>query len=71
MPLIPSLGRQRQVGIGSSRPAWSEFWDSQSYYTEKPCLEKPKGRKKAELFDCLLTLQFHSTPHLPWTIDYA
>jgi hypothetical protein len=41
-PLIPALGRQRQVdGSMSSRPAWStsEFQNSQGY-TEKPCLEK-------------------------------
>jgi hypothetical protein len=34
----------------SSRPAWStqnEFQDSQSY-TEKPCLEKPKKKKKVQ-----------------------
>jgi hypothetical protein len=35
-PLIPALGRERQV---------SEFQDSQSY-TEKPCLEKPKRKRK-------------------------
>jgi hypothetical protein len=32
-------GRGRR--ISESRPAWSEFQDSQGY-TEKPCLEKPK-----------------------------
>jgi hypothetical protein len=33
----------------SSRPAWStEFQDSQGY-TEKPCLKKPKKKKKKNL----------------------
>ena len=43
MPLIPVLGRQRQVDFrvrGQPR-LQSEFQDSQSY-TEKPCLENQK-----------------------------
>jgi hypothetical protein len=46
-PLIPALGRQRQVDLW----VWyqpglqSEFQDSQSY-TEKPCLEPPPPKKK-------------------------
>jgi hypothetical protein len=39
----------------NSRPAWylqSEFQDSQGY-TEKPCLEKPKKKKKKSRIKCL------------------
>jgi hypothetical protein len=46
-PLIPALGRQRQADFwvwGQPGPQ-SEFQDSQGY-TEKPCLEKPKKKKK-------------------------
>ena len=40
--LVPTLKKQRQVGLLSSRPAWSiEFQDSQAY-REKPCLENLK-----------------------------
>jgi hypothetical protein len=44
MPLIPALGRQRQVDlwVGGQPGLQSEFQDSQGY-TEKPCLEKPKN----------------------------
>ena len=47
MPLIPALGRQRQVDfwVGGQSGLQSEFQDSQGY-TEKPCLEKPKKKKK-------------------------
>jgi hypothetical protein len=43
MPLIPALGRQRQVDLWvRGQPGLqSEFQDSQGY-TEKPCLEKTK-----------------------------
>jgi hypothetical protein len=46
MPLIPVLGRQRQVDFWvRGQPALqSEFQDSQGY-TEKTCLEKPKEKK--------------------------
>jgi hypothetical protein len=46
-PLIPALGRQRQVDfwVRGQPGLQSEFQDSQSY-TEKPCLEKPKKKKK-------------------------
>jgi hypothetical protein len=46
-PLIPALGRQRQVDLWvRGQPGLqSEFQDSQGY-TEKPCLEKPKKKKK-------------------------
>jgi hypothetical protein len=45
----PSTWEAEAGGFLSSRPAWlqSEFQDSQSY-TEKPCLEKPKKKKRAE-----------------------
>jgi hypothetical protein len=46
-PLIPALGRQRQVDFWDwGQPGLqSEFQDSQSY-TEKPCLEKPTTTTK-------------------------
>jgi hypothetical protein len=42
-PLIPALGRQRQVDfwVRGQPGLQSEVQDSQGY-TEKPCLEKPK-----------------------------
>jgi hypothetical protein len=47
MPLIPALGRQRQVDfwVQGQPGLQSEFQDSQDC-TEKPCLEKPKKKKK-------------------------
>jgi hypothetical protein len=47
MPLIPALGRQRQVDFGVlGQPGLqSKFQDSQCY-TEKPCLKKPKNKNK-------------------------
>jgi hypothetical protein len=49
MPLIPALGRQRQVDfqVQGQPGLQSEFQDSQGY-TEKPCLEKPKKKKEEE-----------------------
>jgi hypothetical protein len=46
MPLIPALGRQRQVDfcVRGQPGLQSEFQDSQGY-TEKPCLEKPNKNK--------------------------
>jgi hypothetical protein len=46
MPLIPALGRQRQVDfwVRGQPGLQSEFQDSQGY-TEKPCLEKTKQNK--------------------------
>ena len=41
MPLIPALGRQRQVDLRefeASLVYTSEFQDSHGSYTEKPCL---------------------------------
>jgi hypothetical protein len=45
MPLIPALGRQRQVDfwVRGQPGLQSAFQDSQG---EKPCLEKPKTKKK-------------------------
>jgi hypothetical protein len=45
-PLIPALGRQRQVDfrVRSQPGLQSEFQDSQGY-TEKPCLKKKKKKK--------------------------
>ena len=49
-PLIPALGRQKQADfwVGGQPGLQSEFQDSQSY-TEKPCLEKPKKKKKVHI----------------------
>jgi hypothetical protein len=46
-PLIPALGRQRQVDfwVRGQPGLQSDFQDSQGY-TEKPCLKKPKKKKK-------------------------
>jgi hypothetical protein len=46
-PLIPALGRQRQVDfwVWGQPGLQSEFQDSQGY-TEKPCLEKQKQKQK-------------------------
>jgi hypothetical protein len=46
MPLIPALGRQRQVDfcVQGQPHLQSEFKDSQGY-TEKPCLEKQKNKQ--------------------------
>jgi hypothetical protein len=50
MPLIPALGRQKQADfwVPGQPGLQSEFQDSQSY-TEKPCLEKQKQKKKKKL----------------------
>jgi hypothetical protein len=47
MPLIPALGKQKQVDfwVRDQPSLQSEFQDSQSY-TEKPCLEKQKHKTK-------------------------
>jgi hypothetical protein len=46
-PLIPALGRQRHADfwVWGQPGLQSKFQDSQGY-TEKPCLEKPKKKKK-------------------------
>jgi hypothetical protein len=46
-PLISALRRQRQVDfwVRGQPDLQSEFQDSQGY-TEKPCLKKPKKKKK-------------------------
>jgi hypothetical protein len=45
-PLIPALGRQRQMDfcVPGQPGLQSEFQDSQGY-TEKPCLKKQKQKK--------------------------
>jgi hypothetical protein len=50
MPLIPALGRQRQVDFWvRGQPALqSEYQDSQGC-TEKPCLEKNNKTKKLKM----------------------
>jgi hypothetical protein len=49
-PLIPALGRQRQVDfwVWGQPGLQSEFQDSQGY-TEKPFLKKPKKKKNSPL----------------------
>jgi hypothetical protein len=49
MPLVPALGRQRQVDLWvRGQPGLlSEFQDSQDY-TEKPCLEKLKQQEQQQ-----------------------
>jgi hypothetical protein len=49
MPLIPALGRQRQVDfwVWGQPGLQSEFQDSQGY-TEKPCLEKTNKQTKQQ-----------------------
>jgi hypothetical protein len=48
-PLIPALGRQRQANfwVRGQPGLQSEFQVSQGY-TEKPCLEKQKKKKKKQ-----------------------
>jgi hypothetical protein len=51
-PLIPALGRQRQVDfwVWGQPSLQSEFQDSQGY-TEKPCLKKKKKKKKKQEYE--------------------
>jgi hypothetical protein len=64
-PLIPALGRQRQADfwVQGQPGLQSEFQDSQGY-TEKPCLEKQKQKKKCDLADWF-------PHHLPTRADNA
>jgi hypothetical protein len=57
-PLIPALGRQRQADfwVRGQPGLQSEFQNSQGY-TEKPCLNKPKKKKKMKF---LLAVMAHS-----------
>ena len=50
MSLIPTLGRQRweDFRVPGQPGLQTEFQDSQGY-TEKPCLEKPKGREREKM----------------------
>jgi hypothetical protein len=52
MPLIPALGRQRQADfwVRGQPGLQSELQDSQGY-TEKPCLKKPKKKKKEHKYN--------------------
>ena len=52
MPLIPALGRQRQVGICEFKVSLVYRVSSRtgSKATEKPCLEKPKPKPKINMF---------------------
>jgi hypothetical protein len=62
MPLIPALGKQRQVDfqVRGQPGLQSEFQDIQSY-TKKPCLEKPKKKK----FNILIYgVYMHAHKHL-------
>jgi hypothetical protein len=63
-PLIPALGRQRQVDFWvRGQPALqSEFQDSQGY-TENPCLKNQKQTNKNEEKGRLLSA---ALPRLPW-----
>ena len=45
VPLIPALGRQADFWVRGQPGLQREFQDSQGY-TEKPCLEKTKKKKK-------------------------
>jgi hypothetical protein len=53
-PLIPALGRQRQADfwVRGQPGLQSEFQDTQGY-TEKPCLEKPKKKKKKRIIQTM------------------
>jgi hypothetical protein len=64
MPLIPALGRQRQEDfwVQGQPPLQSEFQDSQGY-TEKPCLEKPKKKKKKDVHF------YYVNPTHPWQLE--
>ena len=50
MPLIPALGRQRQVDLCESEASLVYRASSRtgSKTTEKPCLEKPKPKKQSK-----------------------
>jgi hypothetical protein len=50
-PLIPALRRQMDFWVRGQPGLQSELQDSQGY-TEKPCLEKPKKKRKETGFSC-------------------
>jgi hypothetical protein len=46
-PLIPALGRQRQVDFWvQGQPGLQSEFQGSHVYTEKPCLEKTKQQQK-------------------------
>jgi hypothetical protein len=62
IPLIPALGRQRQVDfwVRGQPGLQSEFHDSQSYsYTEKPYLRKLKKNVYMCIYMCTCTSMVH------------
>jgi hypothetical protein len=56
-PLIPALGRQRQMNFGvRGQPGLhSEFQDSQGY-TEKPCFKKTRKKEEKKEMEVLCTM---------------
>ena len=68
MPLIPILGRQKQVDLWEFKASlvWSTRASSKTGFkvTEKPCLKKPKNQKtnkKKKVF-CLFVFCFFARP---------
>jgi hypothetical protein len=61
-PLIPALGRQRQVDfwVRGQPGLQSELQDSQGCYTEKPCLEKQTNKQNCNLSTGLSPVRFTS-----------
>jgi hypothetical protein len=64
-PLIPALGRKRQVDfwVRGQPGLQSEFQDSQGY-TEKPCLENKKKKKKRQ------SITTNPQQHSLWVSEY-
>ena len=68
MPLIPALGRLRQVGfwVQGQPGLQSDFQDSQDCYTKKPCLKTTTtdnyNRKMKNVFDYFEMFPFDGTP---------
>jgi hypothetical protein len=69
MPLIPALGRQRQVDfwVRGQLGLQSEFQDSQGY-TEKPCLKKPKTKNKNKNKQKSMCTHTHTTKEIKTNI---
>jgi hypothetical protein len=51
IPLIPALGRQRQVDfwVRGQPGLQSELFKDSQGYTEKPCLEKQKQKQTSKI----------------------